>query len=147
MEEGLSDFQLETNKKISKINSAADINARLQKMWNNAFEAGKVKDYNLWNYILDSLWEEVISPLEQNKADEAKKLQGEMDTINQKLYEAQGIIKAPLSQFDSKPKEYLLQLAKQYIILRQKSRLIKRVQNIAGMGIAQHSDDDDDIDS
>lgn len=130
----------ESTQQMSKINSAGLINATLEKLWLDCYNAMASSNLSLWNKKLDAIWVILGGDCEENGAEDK-----EITTLDLKIYET-----GPLSNIKTgfeKPKEGELgNKALQYILLKKKSLFLRRLQNKQGKGTAYKSDDDDDFD-
>lgn len=120
---------LEELEKTSKLNSGGLINLRLDYLWKDAHKHSRAGLYSSWSADLDCIWSEL-----GGEYDLDSKQQKEFDSINKKL----GFIKnwTIIKGFKKSSKEDKLEMARQYIILRQKELFLRRVQNDQGKGTA-----------
>jgi hypothetical protein len=126
------------NDKQSRINSAGLINATLENLWKDCYNAMANGDYLKWNIKLDSIWA-ILGGDEKEGGDEDNK----MSSINLKIYE-QGSLKGKVgSGFDKKANE---NNPIQYQFLLKKSLFLRRLQNKQGKGTAYQDEDTFDFD-
>jgi len=128
--------------KLSKINSAALINLRINNLLIDANNHSRKGEYSSWNADLDCVWRELGGNVKEN-SEEFKKI-GE---INIKLGKV-----SPISNwkgeegFTKISKDDLEKQNKQYQLLTQKELFLRGLQDKKGMGRAYQESWDDYID-
>lgn len=126
------------DEKISKINAAGLINAKLEKLWGESDSAMASGNYLLWNTKLDSIWIILGGDEEEgNKMDQA------LIEIDSRIYD-KGSLKSVLGKgFDKKENPHLGVL---YLLLKKKALFLRRLQNSQGKGSSYKDPYDDDFD-
>lgn len=122
----------------SKINSAGLINSTLERLWMESYTAMATGDFSKWNTKLDSIW--AILGGDQKAGDDEDKKIKKMDL---EIYQT-GNLSSPKSKGFSVVKNTNRPL--QYLLLKEKSLYLRRLQNKQGKGTAYASDDEDDVD-
>ena len=134
--DGQTMLEIETEK-ISKINSAALINLRLNNLWIDSNNHSRKGQYSSWNSDLDCVWKELGGDVKKN-SQEVK----DFDKINVKLGKL-----SPISNwkgergFTKINKCDLEKQNKQYQLLMGKELFLRRLQNKQGKGTAYEDDD------
>ena len=128
------------DEQISRINSAGLTNITLENLWRDCYNAMAKGNLILWNRKLDAIWTNLGGDCKQD-GDEYK----EMMKIDLKIANL-GSLKNKARGFNKKESFNSLNLAKQYLLLKDKALFLKRLQNSQGKGTAYKSDDEDDID-
>ena len=128
---------LEEDDKLSKLNSGGLINLRLDLLWKDAHKHSRAGLYSAWSADLDCIWSELGGEYEINS-----KQQQDFDNINRKL----GFVKnwTNVVGFKRKSQEEKLEMARQYLVLRQKELFLRRMQNEQGKGTAYTDGSEDD---
>ncbi len=130
-------LDMETEK-VSKINSAALINLRLNNLWIDSNNHSRKSQYSSWNADLDCVWKELGGDVKKGSPD--SKAFGE---INEKLGKTspisnwkgeKGFVKINQSDLEKQNKQYQL--------LMEKELFLRRLQNHQGKGTAYEDDDD-----
>ncbi len=125
--------------KLSKINAAGIINITLENLWKDCYNALCKSDYLAWNRKLDAIW--LILGGDDTDGSQEKK----MNEIDTKLYTT-GSLNHRKVGFEIIGSEEQDAMNLQYLILKQKSLLLRKMQNKQGKGTAYISDDLDDMD-
>lgn len=122
--------------KMSRFNSAGLINATLERLWVDSYNAMSSGNYTLWNTKLDSIWAILGGDVRKDGTEDKK-----MQTISLEIYET-GSLKSKTGVGFNKvtnPDNSI-----QYQRLLEKSLFLRRLQNKQGKGTAYASDDEDD---
>jgi hypothetical protein len=127
--------------KLSSYNSAGNTIKRLDSLWEAAHKDVRVGNYLDWNILLDRIWLEVAGDLKED-ADENK----QMDKLNQEIVKLLPLASGNTHGFNERDKGDILKVSKQYLKLRKKEMLVKRMENKMGMGKAYVDEMEDDWD-
>ena len=127
------------DKAQSKINAAGLINATLERLWMDCYNAMATGNLVLWNRKLDAIWN--ILGGDCKEGDETDK---KMDEITLKIYNT-GTLNHKKEGFEKIKEKESESMRLQYILLNKKSLFLRRVQNGQGKGTAYKNDDDDDF--
>jgi hypothetical protein len=126
--------------KLSKINSAALINIRLNNLWLEINKCAVSGSYSKWNLYLDRVWCELGGDVKEKKKkeekeDDEKSLMEEFKDLDKNVSEELKKIptKAGFKQFTTKDKE---NMSKIYDVLMKKEFFLRRLQNKQGKGTA-----------
>ncbi len=125
--------------KLSKINAAGIINITLENLWKDCYNALSKSDYITWNRKLDAIWL-ILGGDDKDGTEEAK-----MDKIDIQLYST-GSLNHKKVGFQTIKEDEQQAMNKQYLILKKKSLILRKMQNAQGKGTAYASDDMDDMD-
>jgi len=131
-------LQVESEEKMSRINSAGLINSILENLWRESYTSMTNGDYVKWNSKLDAIWSILGGDCKEGDTEDK-----EITKINLAIYE-QGSLKSKSGKGfhqNTNPNNAL-----QYQLLLKKSLFLRRLQNTQGKGTAYLRDDDDDID-
>jgi len=128
------------DEQISRINSAGLTNITLENLWRDCYNAMAKGNLILWDRKLDAIWTNLGGDCKRN-GKESKELR-KMDLEIAKI----GSLRNKITGFNTKESINSLNLAKQYLLLKEKALFLKRLQNSQGKGTAYASDDEDDID-
>ena len=122
--------------KLSKYNSAALINLRINHLWMNINSYAVSGKYFQWNNELDRVWCELGGDIVEGSKEEKaiKKIEGE---VSKKLKEFKD--KKGFDSFNDTDKETM---SKIYTILQKKELFLRRLMNKQGKGTAYDEDDD-----
>jgi len=134
------DFNKVEEEKTSRINSAGLINANLENLWKDASNAMCSSNFVLWSRKLDAIW--LILAGDVKAGDENDKKFKELDM---KIY-SYGKLNHKTSGFQPHSKDEMESIASQYVLLRDKSVFLRRLQNSQGKGTAYANGDSDDFD-
>jgi len=126
--------------KISRINAAGIINITLENLWRDCYSSMAKGDLVTWNRKLDSIW-----VLLGGDVKEGEKEDKDFAAIDEKLYKTGGLNHKKVGFQQLAAEENVIK-AQQYILLKQKSLFLRRLQNSQGKGTAYQSDDNYDID-
>lgn len=124
--------------KLSKYNSAALINLRLNYLWVDSNNHSRKGEYSLWNADLDCVWKELGGDVGEESPESKTFME-----INVKLSKV-----SPLSNwkgekgFEDINNDDLKKQNKQYQTLMEKELFLRRLQNKQGKGTAYEEDDD-----
>lgn len=129
----------EADNKQSRINAAGLINATLEKLWGEAYYAMSKDDFLTWNRKLDAIW--MILGGDEKKDSDAEKSYKEIETLLIK----QGKLGSMMVGFKQVGTDQVNRNM-QYLVLKEKSIFLRRLQNKQGKGTAYHDDDEDDWD-
>ena len=124
--------------KMSKFNAAGLINATLEKLWLDSYNAMSSGNYVMWNTKLDSIWAILGGDVKEDGEEDKK-----MQKISLEIYE-KGSLKSKTGIGFNKIENPDNSL--QYQLLLKKSLFLRRLQNSQGKGTAYASDDEDDFD-
>jgi len=135
------DFNVDPDEdKLSRINAAGIINVTLENLWRDCYSAMAKGDLVIWNRKLDAIWVLLGGDVVKGDKDD-KKFQG----LETKIMNT-GALNHKKSGFEQLKEDENVTMAKQYILLREKSLFLRRLQNSQGKGTAYKNDDDDDMD-
>ncbi len=126
---------------ISKYNSGALINLRLNELWQDAHKHKRRGDYSNWNGDLDAVWCELAGDVKEGEDKDKQFIQ-----INVELSEFTPIINwsdNSENYFEEINSKQRLIMQKQYLQLIKKEVFLRRLQNVQGKGTAYDVDDDD----
>lgn len=126
--------------KVSKINSAGLTNITLENLWRECYSALAKGDLTLWNRKLDAIWLVLGGDCKENDGDDKK-----IRTLNLEIYNL-GSLNLKKVGFSKVPVNNQVNTAKQYLLLMEKSLLLRRIQNKQGKGTAYVRDDEYDFD-
>ena len=124
---------------ISKYNSGALINLRLNELWQDAHKHKRKGKYSDWNGDLDAVWCELAGDVKEgsDKDDEFMK-------INLGLAKYSPIINwDKRTDFKKRTEGDLKKKGFQYYYLIKKEVFLRRLQNVQGKGTAYDDDNDD----
>lgn len=123
---------------VSKYNSGALINLRLNELWQDAHKHKRKAQYSSWNGDLDAVWCELAGDvIEESGNDKA------FTNLNQELSKLSPIINWDGNGGFNKISELQkLNRQKQYLKLIKKEVFLRRLQNVQGKGTAYDNDDD-----
>jgi len=124
----------------SKINAAGLINSALENLWQKCYIDMANGNLVRWNRILDAIW--TILGGDVVEGDDKDK---QMEEINMSLYKT-GSLNHKKSGFASVEGDESVNMALQYLILKNKSLFLRRLQNSQGKGTAYINEDEDDFD-
>jgi len=134
-EEGLED------QAISKINSAALINLRINELWKDANRHSRKGEHLKWNEDLDRVWMELVGDT---------KLDGEEDKTYKELTVAYSLACGEISDeskgFERVSLDQKKSIAKKKEALMKKEAFLRRLMNKQGKGTAYHDSSEDYMD-
>lgn len=126
--------------KLSKINSAALINIRINNLWLEVNKAAVSGNYFKWNSYLDRVWCELGGDVkekkkEEDEKDKEKSYMEEFNELDRKVSEKLKQIptKGGFKQFTKSDKENMVGI---YDVLMKKEFFLRRLQNKQGKGTA-----------
>lgn len=125
---------------LSKINSAALINFRMDAIIKDANRHARAGQYMKWNDDLDCLWWEVGSDVKEGSPEEDR-----FKELDKKVIEALSDSPSLKQGFERYSPEDLSKLAKQKIALKEKALFIRRLINRQGKGTAYDDGEDEDF--
>ena len=125
--------------KISKLNSAGLINITLENLFKEAYYYLVQGDYVKWNRKLDAIWCILGGDVEKGSEEEK-----EFYKLEEKLYKT-GSLGKKVTGFKKIGEEMKDMSAMQYLILRDKSLFLRRLQNKQGKGTAYYDSSEDDF--
>jgi len=135
MEESLQTIDIG---KLSKFNSGALINMRLNNLWVNAHDHKRNGKYLSWNGDLDAVWCELGGDVKEDSDNDKK-----YNEIDQELAKLSPILDWNNSgQYNSISTKLKLKQTKQYKILIKKELFLRRLQNTQGKGTAYDDEED-----
>jgi hypothetical protein len=121
----------------SRINAAGLINSTLERLWIDSYNAMANGNYFLWNIKLDSIWA-ILGGDEKEDSDIVK----QFNELDLKIHENGG--------WNKGSKGFVIEnkgnMSLQYLLLRNKSIFLRRLQNKQGKGTAYENPDMDDFD-
>ncbi len=124
---------------LSKYNSGALINLRLNDLWQDAHRHKRQGKYSSWNGDLDAVWCELGGDVKEG-GDKDK----DFNKLNVDLVKLSPIINWNNSEgFNKVNSTHRANKQKQYLELIKKELFLRRLQNIQGKGTAYGDDDDD----
>lgn len=124
---------------ISKYNSGALINLRLNELWQDAHKHKRKGQYSSWNGDLDAVWCELAGDVKEGL--EKDKL---FSKINLELAKLSPIINWDSHHgFNEINNVNVEKRRNQYNQLIKKEVFLRRLQNVQGKGTAYDDDDDD----
>ena len=133
--------------KLSKINSAALINIRINNLWLEVNKAGVSGNYFKWNLYLDRVWCELGGDVKEKKEkkDKEKSEMEQFRDLNKNVSEKLNQLptKEGFTQFSKGDKQ---NMSKIYEVLMKKEFFLRRLQNKQGKGTAYQESWDDYID-
>jgi hypothetical protein len=127
--------------KMSSYNSAGNTIKRLDNLWEAAHKDVRVGNYLDWNILLDRIWLEVAGDLKED-APENK----QMDELNREIVKLLPLASGNMHGFNKRESKDILKMSKQYLLLRKKEMLVKRIENKLGLGKAYVDEMEDDWD-
>lgn len=126
--------------KISRINSAGIINITLENLWRDSYSAMARGDLVTWNRKLDAVW--AILGGDVKEGDESDK---KIHAIDLSIYKT-GSLNHKKSGFKKSEDKENETMALQYLLLKNKSLFLRRLQNFQGKGTAYEKEDFGDFD-
>jgi len=127
--------------KISSYNSAGNTIKRLDSLWESAHRDVRNGNYLDWNILLDRLWLEISGDLDEEN--EANK---KMEEINTEIIKLLPLSNGSPTGFNKKNTNDIIRISKQYLTLRKKEMLVKKMENKLGLGKAYVDEFEDDWD-
>ena len=124
--------------KVSRINSAGLINITLENLWKDCYNAMARGSLDLWNIKLDAIWLILGGDIDKNGTED-----NEINAMDLEIYKLGSLKSGETKGFKKNINE---NFSKQYILLKNKSLFLRRLQNKQGKGTAYQSDDDFDFD-
>ena len=134
------DFNKVEEEKTSRINSAGLINANLETLWKEASNAMCSNNFTLWSRKLDAIWLILAGDVVEGDENDKK-----FKAIDLKIY-SHGKLNHKPSGFQKRTDDDSESSAMQYVLLREKSVFLRRLQNSQGKGTAYANGDSDDFD-
>ncbi|KKN22716.1 hypothetical protein LCGC14_0912180 [marine sediment metagenome] len=123
---------------ISKYNSGALINLRLNELWQDAHKHKRKGKYSDWNGDLDAVWCELAGDVKEDSEKDKDFMK-----INLILAAYSPIINWDIKiDFKVRASNDLRKKGFQYFYLIKKEVFLRRLQNIQGKGTAYDDDDD-----
>ena len=122
--------------KLSKINSAALINLRINHLWMNINSYAVSGRYFQWNNELDRVWCELGGDITEGSKEE-KAFKEIEDKVSEELKNFKD-----KTGFDSFNNEDRKKMSEIYSILQKKELFLRRLMNKQGKGTAYDEDDD-----
>ncbi len=130
----------ESSEKLSKINSAALINLRLNSLWMDVHNYAKLGKYPLWNNRLDRVWCELAADVKDEGGEEK-----DMSDINKDISTEFKNFKQKKG-FATYNEDEKIAMNKLYYLLMKKEIFLRRLQNKQGKGTAYEQSWDDYLD-
>jgi len=124
----------------SRINSAGIINITLENLWRDCYSSMAKGDLVTWNRKLDAVW--AILGGDVKEGDDVDK---KMQEIDLKIYET-GTLNHKKTGFQKLGDGEAEKMALQYLLLKNKSLFLRRLQNKQGKGTAYVNEDYEDFD-
>lgn len=131
------DQSVEEAEKISKINSAALINLRLNSLWNDCNNHARSGQFSNWNNDLDCIWRELGGDVKEDG-----KREKTFYTIESSLQELFKGIDLNQDGFISKEELDKTKMSKLYMQLSKKELFLRRLMNKQGKGSAYQEEAD-----
>ena len=128
------------DEKMSRINSAGIINITLENLWRDCYSAMAKGDLVTWHRKLDAVW--AILGGDVKEGDDTDKQIAELDA---KIY-ATGNLNHKKTGFEKLDENESEKMSLQYLLLKNKSLFLRRLQNKQGKGTAYTNEDWDDFD-
>ena len=122
--------------KLSKYNSAALINLRINNLWMNVNNHAVSGRYFQWNNELDRIWCELAGDITKGKIEDK-----DFHIIEKKVGEKLKEFKNKTG-FDSFNNEDRKKMSEIYNVLQEKEIFLRRLMNTQGKGTAYDEDDD-----
>lgn len=126
---------------VSKYNSAIAKLIIVNNLWNRVHTASLAGNYRFWNLILDKIFTELCSDLQEG-SDREKKVKEQFIEFAKKLSETGAMYTHSVVGFSNQDKEGAQRASKQYLILIDKEIWLKRIQNMLGKGTVWQDDED-----
>jgi len=122
--------------KLSKFNSAALINLRINHLWMNVNNYAVSGKYFQWNNELDRIWCELGGDITEGSNEETKfkEIEENVSALLKELKDKKGF-----DSFNNTDKE---NMSKIYSVLQKKELFLRRLMNKQGKGTAYDEDDD-----
>ena len=129
-----------STEKLSKINAAGLINLTIENLWKDCYNAMAKGDLITWNRKLDALWLVLGGDVKEGTKEETNfnKIDLQLHTTGSLNHKKVGFQK--ISDEDSG------KIAVQYLVLRNKSLFLRRLQNSQGKGTAYDDGSSDYMD-
>lgn len=125
------------NSSISRINSAGIINITIENLWRDCYNAMSNGKLMLWNRKLDAIW-----TILGGEKDITKEIETKIIEFDTKIYEL-GSLDVKTQGFQPVPQQDRENRVKQYLLLKDKSLFLRRLQNTQGKGTAYVDEDED----
>mgnify|MGYP003646038836 CR=1 FL=1 len=123
---------------VSRYNSGALINLRLNELWQDAHKHKRNAQYSSWNGDLDAVWCELAGDVIEDSEKDKKFIE-----LNKDLSKESPIINwGGSTGFNEITQSQKLKRQKQYLKLIKKEVFLRRLQNVQGKGTAYNDDDD-----
>ena len=134
------DVNTEPDEKTSRINAAGIINITLENLWRDCYSSMAKGDLVTWNRKLDAIWIILGGDCTKGGAEEIQYRQ-----IDEALYRTGKLNHKQIGFEKANENEHIL-AAQQYLLLKNKSIFLRRLQNLQGKGTAYETGDDYDFD-
>ena len=124
--------------KLSRINSAGIINITIENLWRECYSLMAKGDLVTWNRKLDAIWLILggdVAP-KDTKEESFKK-------IDEQIHKT-GSLNHKRTGFNARGDDEAKIIALQYLLLREKSLFLRRLQNSQGKGTAYYDGDNED---
>lgn len=128
------------DEKMSRINSAGIINITLENLWRDCYSAMAYGNLVLWNRKLDAIWAILGGDVKEGDITDKK-----IAEIDLKIYQT-GSLNHKKFGFQKATDEDNEKMSLQYVLLKNKSLFLRRLQNSQGKGTAYANPDYDDFD-
>jgi len=126
--------------KLSRLNAAGIINITLENLWRDCYSAMARGDLVLWNRKLDAIWVLLGGDVKKGETEDKN-----LKKLDESLYKI-GSLNHKKAGFEKLKDDENVSIAHQYLLLKEKSLFLRRLQNTQGKGTAYQSDDNYDID-
>ena len=138
---GRKDLNVELDdERTSKINAAGIINITIENLWRDTYSAMATGNMVLWNRKLDAIWAILGGDVKKDETEDK-----DMGKINLKIYHT-GSLDHRKTGFQVHGENEAQIMSLQYLLLKEKSLFLRRLQNKQGKGTAYISEDTDDMD-
>lgn len=128
---------------MSKFNSGALINMRLNNLWILTHTFARKGQYSEWSAVLDRLWCELAGDVDE-ETEKGKKTADGFNEIEMKLSKIGVTNWGKIEGFEKRDKNAKLLMTKQYRLLMEKEIFLRKLQNKQGKGTAYYDESEDD---
>lgn len=137
----VGDLNIEPDEeKLSRLNAAGIINVTLENLWRDCYSAMARGNLVLWNRKLDSIWVLLGGDVKKGDTEDTS-----FNALDMKIYKT-GSLSHKKTGFEKLQEKENINIAHQYLLLKEKSLFLRRLQNNQGKGTAYKSEDEDDMD-
>lgn len=124
---------------MSKFNSGALINLRLNNLWVLTHNHARTSNYSEWNSLLNRIWCELAADTVEGGEEEK-----DLNAIEQELSKAGVKNWNSTTGFEKTTYEEMKTRTKQYRLIMKKEIFLRRLQNKQGKGTAYYDNTQDD---